>query len=121
MKTVLAGDLGGTKCRFALVGEDLVVHRVEQVATSRDRAAFLRALEAAVSQILAACPPACVRPTAAGIGTAGVIPIGGRQIHHAPNLPLDGFPLAAHIENRFGLRTTLLNDGRASAFGEYLC
>jgi glucokinase len=118
--SVLAGDVGGTKCRFALVDEDFGVHCVQLVPTTRQRAAFLQATEQAIAAILAAVPPGLAAPTACGVGTAGVIPPGNRVIHHAPNLPLDGFPLAEHLESKFGVRTTLINDGRASAFGEYL-
>jgi glucokinase len=120
MQTVLAGDLGGTKCRFALVSADFGVHRVQHVATVRDRGAFLAAFDGAIAAVLGDLPPGLERPAAAGFGTAGVIPMHGRSIDHAPNLPLDGYPLADHVERRFQLRTTLLNDGRASAWGEFL-
>ena len=120
MRCVLAGDLGGTKCRYALVGEDFGVHRVEHVATVRDRAAFLASLDAAIERVLATRPDGLDAPAAAGFGTAGVVPPEGGRILHAPNLPLGAFPLAAHVQDRFGLPTTLLNDGRASAWGEYL-
>lgn len=120
MRTVLAGDLGGTKCRFALVGEDFAVHRVQHVPTVREREPFLRSLEQALATIVADLPAGCEPPLACGFGTAGVIPRDGRSIDRAPNLPLDGFPLAEFCERRFGVPTTLLNDGRASAWGEYL-
>ncbi len=120
MRSVLVGDLGGTKCRFALVGADFVVHRVQHVPTVRERGSFLAALDQALAAILAELPPGVEAPVAAGFGAAGVIPRDGQSIDRAPNLPLDGFPLATHVQQRFGLRTTLLNDGRASAFGEYL-
>src|SRR5688572_27881930 len=120
MRTVLVGDLGGTKCRFALVGEDFGVREVQHVATVREREPFLQALETSLGKILASLPPGSPRPLAAGFGTAGVIPRDGRSIARAPNLPLDGFPLAAFVEERFQLPTTLLNDGRASAWGEFL-
>lgn len=120
MRTVLAGDLGGTKCRYALVGEDFSVHRVQHVATIREREPFLAGMDHAVATILQDLPPGLERPTAAGFGTAGVVPLGGQSIDRAPNLPLDGFPLATHVQQRFGLPTTLLNDGRASALGEFL-
>jgi glucokinase len=120
MRTVLAGDLGGTKCRFALVSEDFGVHRVQHVPTVRDREPFLRSLEAALAAIVADLPAGCEPPLACGFGTAGVIPSDGRSIDRAPNLPLDGFPLAQFVEQRFGVPTTLLNDGRASAWGEFL-
>lgn len=120
MRTVLAGDLGGTKCRFALVSEDYGVHRVQHVPTVREREPFLRSLEQALAAIVADLPPGCEPPLACGFGTAGVIPRDGRSIDRAPNLPLDGFPLAEFCERRFGVPTTLLNDGRASAWGEFL-
>lgn len=120
MRTVLAGDLGGTKCRFALVSADYAVHRVQQVPTVRERAAFLDRLERAMRSILQDLPPGLEAPVAAGFGTAGVIPLDGGSISRAPNLPLDGFPLAQHVRDRFGIPVTLLNDGRASAWGEYL-
>ncbi|MGE3175013.1 MAG: ROK family protein [Planctomycetota bacterium] len=119
MRTVLAGDLGGTKCRFALVAEDGTVVAAERVATSRDRAQFLAALEQGIERVLARRPDGLAPPDAIGMGTAGVIEPDGRAIARAPNLPLDGFALAGHLEQRFGLRATLLNDGRASAWGEY--
>lgn len=121
MKAVLAGDLGGTKCRIALVTADFRVHAVQQFATVRDRAAFLAALDAAMDAALAAAPTLAATVVAAGFGTAGVLSPAGDRIEHAPNLPLDGYPLAAHVQQRHGLATTVLNDGRASALGEYRC
>jgi glucokinase len=120
LRSVLAGDLGGTKCRFALVSEDFTVHRVRQVPTVRERGPFLEAFDHALSTIVDDLPPGLEAPTAVGIGTAGVIPRDGSSIVRAPNLPLDGFPLAQHVKQRFGIPATLINDGRASAFGEYL-
>jgi glucokinase len=120
LRSVLAGDLGGTKCRFALVGEDFTVHRVRQVPTVRERGPFLEAFDHALSAIVDDLPPGLEAPTAVGIGTAGVIPRDGSSIVRAPNLPLDGFPLAQHVKQRFGIPATLINDGRASAFGEYV-
>lgn len=120
MRTVLAGDLGGTKCRFALVSADFAVHRVQQVPTVRERGAFLDHLEQALRAILQDLPAGLEAPVAAGFGTAGVIPLDGSSIARAPNLPLDGFPLAQFVRDRFALPTTLLNDGRASAWGEFV-
>jgi glucokinase len=120
MKTVLAADFGGTKCRFALVAEDFAVHRVTRFATVRDRQQFLALVTDAVGQVRAALPQGLEEPAAIGIGTAGVILPGGRVISHAPNLPLAGFHLAEHLERECGLPVSLLNDGRASAWGEYL-
>lgn len=120
MKTVLAADFGGTKCRFALVAEDFSVQRVTGFATVRGQQQFLAAVEDAVLKVRAELPRGLEAPLAIGIGTAGVILPGGRVVSHAPNLPLGGFPLAEHLEGKCGLPVSLLNDGRASAWGEYL-
>jgi len=124
MKTVLAGDLGGTKCRFALVTAGLEVLHVQRFATPHLRADFLQQTERALAAIAAASAasprPDLEPPAAIGVGTAGVIPRGGRRIARAPNLPLDDFPLADHLEQRLGVPATVLNDGRASAWGEWL-
>jgi glucokinase len=120
LQTVLAGDLGGTKCRFALVAADLTVAAVQQFPTVRERGQFLAAFDAAVAAVLANRPEGWLAPTGAGFGTAGVIPPDGRRIDRAPNLPLDGYPLASHVHERFALPTTILNDGRASAWGEFV-
>ncbi|MCR9246814.1 MAG: ROK family protein [bacterium] len=120
MRTVLAGDLGGTKCRFALVDAELSVHAVIQIPTVREQATFLTEFDAALDRVLAERPSHLEPPTAAGFGVAGVIPPDGSRVRDATNLPFDDFPLAAHVEQRLGLPTTLINDGRASAWGEYL-
>lgn len=120
MRTVLAGDLGGTKCRFALISADFAVHSVQHVPTVRERGAFLHEFDRALQAVLANLPPGLDAPVAAGFGTAGVISPDGQSIHEPPNLPLDGFRLPDHVQQVTGLRTSLLNDGRASAWGEYL-
>lgn len=122
MRSVLVGDLGGTKCRFGLVSEDAAVHAQREFRTVHlrtDRTSFLAEVQRRIGEVLAARPAHVAPPVAFGVGTAGVIPLGGRTIATAPNLPLDGFDLAAHLETGWGLPTTLINDGRASAWGEY--
>ena len=121
MRTVLAGDLGGTKCRFALVSEDYGVHCVERIDTVRDQPAFLERMGDAIDACLRRGREAGLStPSAVGFGAAGVVGLNGEGLGDPPNLPLGGFPLRAWLQERTGLPTTLLNDGRASAWGEYL-
>ena len=54
MRSVLAGDLGGTKCRFALVTEDFAVHGAQRVDTVRDRGPFLANMRDAIGAALEA-------------------------------------------------------------------
>lgn len=120
MRSVLAADFGGTKCRFALVGEDFSVHGVQHVPTPRSRDAFLAAMDRAFERARDSRPPGLDEPLAIGVGLAGIVQQRGEQIFGAPNLPLGGFALRRHLEERHGLDVVLLNDGRASAWGEFL-
>ncbi len=119
MRSVLAADLGGTKCRFALVTEDLRVLSVCRVDTIKERGAFLATMEHGLLQVLEERHAGVDPPCALGIGTAGVVARDHSRIHYAPNLPLEGFPLAEHFKGVVGQPVAVINDGRASALGEY--
>jgi glucokinase len=119
MRCVLTADLGGTKCRFAAVAEDLRVVGTRQVATPPDRDAFLAAVVGGLREVGGSLPGDLESPAALGVGTAGVIARDGTRIRYAPNLPVSEFPLAEHLARETRLQTILINDGRASALGEY--
>lgn len=119
MRSVLAADLGGTKCRFALVTEDLRVLGARKVPTAQDRGQFLSTMEAVLRAVAVERHDGVDPPCALGVGTAGVVTRVTSAIRYAPNLPLDGFPLGEHLSAALGLPTSVLNDGRASALGEY--
>ncbi|MFK7741361.1 MAG: ROK family protein [Planctomycetota bacterium] len=124
MRTVLAGDLGGTKCRFALVDERFGVHCVQRIDTIRERGAFLDGARAAIAAVLeaGAKQSQLAAPTGFGVGAAGVVDVTGSALGDPPNLPLGGFALRDWlVEASGGLPTALINDGRASGMGEYLC
>jgi glucokinase len=119
LRSVLAADLGGTKCRFALVTEDMRVLRARKVATAPERDQFLADIEQALNEIRAEAQVGVEAPCAIGVGTAGVIDRDGSTVRYAPNLPLANFPLGEHLRSATGLPATVINDGRASALGEY--
>lgn len=119
LRSVLAADLGGTKCRFALVTEDLRVLSVRRVQTHDVREVFLSVMLDALREIAAERHDGVDPPCALGIGTAGVIGLDGSTVRYAPNLPVDDFPLGAHAASALGLPVSVINDGRASALGEY--
>lgn len=121
MKTVLAGDLGGTKCRFALITPDYGVHATQRIDTVREQGPFLERMADALQAVLAAGAAAGLEPPAAvGVGAAGVVGTDGEALGDPPNLPLGGFPLRTWLQQQVSAPVTLLNDGRASAWGEYL-
>jgi glucokinase len=122
MKTVLAADLGGTKSRFALVDHDLGVHGASVQPTPKRRGELLALIDAEFARLRR---PGTARsddeePRALGLGVAGVVRPDCRTLLRTPNLPLAGFDLGTHLEQQHGLPATLINDGRASCWGEYL-
>jgi glucokinase len=119
MRSVLAADLGGTKCRFALVTEDLRLLGVRRIPTVKERGPFLAAMERELRAVAAERHPGVDPPSSLGIGTAGVVRPGEGRISYAPNLPLGDFALGTHFGRLLGLPVAVLNDGRASALGEY--
>ena len=121
MRSVLAGDLGGTKCRFALITEDFAVHGAQRIDTVRVREPFLDNMRAAITETLRQGQEAGLEPPAAvGIGAAGVVGVDGESLGAPPNLPIAGFGLRSWIQGLTEAPVTLINDGRASAWGEYL-
>ena len=117
MRTVLAADLGGTKCRFALVSEDHGVHCAQRIETIRVREPFLERMGAALDEVIAqGLREGLEAPRAMGVGAAGVVGLDGEGLGDPPNLPLGGFGLRRWLSERTGLAVTLLNDGRASAW-----
>ncbi len=119
MKSVLAADLGGTKCRFAVVTEDLRVLGARRFATTLDRVRLLGDMERELSDLAATRWPGVDPPCALGIGTAGVVDHAGARVHYAPNLPIAQLDLAAHFRGVLGVPTVVMNDGRCSALGEF--
>lgn len=119
MATILAADLGGTKSRFGLVSEAGLVRYGRQVVTASQREPLLTDLVQNLDQIRQAATADGLAPSAIGIGVAGVVGKAGRVVVSTTNLDLNGFPLADHLEAQLALPTTVLNDGRASALGEF--
>ncbi len=121
MRSVLAGDLGGTKCRFALITEDFGVYGAQRVDTVRVREPFLANMRRAIEATLAEGRALGIDPpSAVGVGAAGVIGVNGESLGAPPNLPLAGFGLRSWLHELTGAPVHLVNDGRASAWGEYL-
>ena len=116
MKTVLTGDLGGMKCRFAVLAEDLSLHATRQVPTPGDGPSFLAMLKDEFGALLTGeLPDGWESPAGIGIGAAGVITEDTTSVVYGPNLPLDGVNVAAFLQEELAIPTTLINDGRASA------
>lgn len=109
---LLAIDIGGTKVASARVENGVIVER-RQHLMAEDEDGFARLIDT-----LAAGWPA---PARVSVCTTGYID-GGRV--RSVNLDIikfwDGFALAALLQARFDCPVTLINDGQAAAWGEYL-
>ncbi|MEM7199334.1 MAG: ROK family protein [Planctomycetota bacterium] len=116
----MVADLGGTKCRIGVVDQGMAVRDARSVATQRSREPFLAQLETELLRSRDTAVAAGLEPVAVGIGVAAVVRPDGNSLEGAPNLPLHDFALRPYLQQRLGLPATLINDGRASALGEYL-
>jgi glucokinase len=118
---VLAGDLGGTNLRIAVVdAAGGIIHR-EEAETPRDNDG--RKVIDVVVRLASLCRTA-IGPDrdVAGFGFAipAIIQASEGRIFSSPNLPeLNGLDLAGELTRELGLNVTLENDANAAAIGEY--
>ena len=117
---VLVADLGGTKCRFAVVTARGKIVGLCEAKTSTDKQRFLATAVRKLRSARRHEKAKKLTPVAIGVGTAGVIATDHLSIRHAPNLPIAGAPFAKYLQRKLHLPAVLVNDGRASAMGEYL-
>lgn len=113
-------DIGGTNLRFALgnvIGTILYRNRTTS-GISEGRASFCERLLAGINELrtVAALRGGCI--DGIGVGVPGLIGKDG-YIHSSVNmLPLEGFNLAAFLEEETGLPTACGNDANLIALGE---
>lgn len=117
-RVVLALDVGGTKLAAGVVDETGAVLAAHEVATPSGDAGSADAVFAVAVALLGDVLAAAGRPGVVGIG-AGC----GGPMTRAAVSPLNipgwrGFPLAARLEEVFGVRAVVDNDAKAMALGE---
>ncbi len=120
MKSVLAADIGGTKCRFALVTEDRAIHQARKISTPDDADDFIAAMNTAFEELREVTIEGVDPPSGMGVAIAGLVTPDHRRMTNSSNLPIDGIHLADLLEKVHDLPCSLINDGRASAYGEYV-
>lgn len=118
VERALALDLGGSRCRVALVRRDGSLDRKETFPTPRSPSGGLRRLTEAVRSLLAAAGRDGVRGL--GVGVAGPVERRTGTLRHPPNLPeWDGVSLKQAWGKEFGLPVYVGNDANLAAWGEY--
>lgn len=112
--TLLAIDIGGTKCLAALVAGGVVVDEV-QIAT--DPMAGPDRWIAALAEATAAWRG---RYAALGAAVTGIVDDGHWSALNKATLPIpDAYPLKARLGAAFGVPVVAVNDAQAAAWHEY--
>ena len=114
--SVLAIDIGGTRCGAALVDTDGRIASSEHIATPKgdDADRLFDAIAALADGVLQG-----EAVTAIGVGCGGPMrwPEGVVSPLHIP--AWDHFPLRARLEERYGIGCAVDNDAKAMALGEW--
>lgn len=118
-KCVIGLDIGGTKVRAGLVARDGTVVRATTQRTdiSGGRASILASIDTAMAKIVL---DGASGAAGIGVSTAGVVDREtGCIVDATPNLPgWKGTALGLHLRSRWGLPTTVENDGKATLVAE---
>lgn len=118
---VFAADLGGTHLRAATISEQGRIHFRHKQDTPRAESAgeIVAALVDAARECEKQEAKAGERIRAISVVVPGTVDVKAGVVVKAPNLPcLDGFRLAAAVENAFNLPVIIENDANAAAVGE---
>jgi glucokinase len=118
---VFAADLGGTHLRAATVSDSGRIHFRHKQDTPRAESAgeIVAALVHAARECEKQETEAGERIRALSVVVPGTVDVNAGVVVKAPNLPcLDGFRLAAAVENEFNLPVIIENDANAAAVGE---
>src|SRR2546423_1800721 len=121
-RCVLGIDIGGTKTLFGLFDERLRILDEMKIKTEAGKGeqAFLKNVSAAVGQLRDKASESRSRIVGTGVGVAGSVSVGGKEIVSAPNIPfLPECGLGKHVTKLTGAPTTFGNDCQLALFAEF--
>jgi glucokinase len=108
-------DIGGTKLRGLLVGEDgTVLARSAEETPADDSDATLQRLFDVVEELRGSGDVVAI-----GVGAAGMVDFETGTMRWAPNLAWKELPIRNLVSERFALPCVVDNDANAAAWGEY--
>ena len=111
---MVAVDLGQSKLLAASVAADLTVVEAQTVPTPKaSRDEVLDLLVARIGSVWSE------RTVALGLACASTVDHHAGTLLWAGSLPLDGFPVRAFLEDRFGVPVVVENDANSAAVGEH--
>jgi glucokinase-like ROK family protein len=120
--SVLGIDIGGTAIKAGVVDVEGAVSLTAQVPTeaARGREAIAVHLATMIDEVLGKARQQKIELAGIGIASAGAIESRTGVVFAATdNLPgWAGFPLRAFVEEKFGLKTRVVNDAQAAALAE---
>lgn len=122
-KAVIAGDIGGTHVRLALVDREgkiygLIKREVKE-ASKTDSLAFLKAVHKWCVELIEQGQQMNFSVLGVGLGVAGKLDYREGAITFSPNLPhLNGFPIGARLSENLALPVVIENDANVFGLGE---
>lgn len=117
---ILSIDVGGTKILTALVSEGRVLLRDYGPTCADEGTEGLVRRIAATARALEEQGGPKAQPVAAAAAIAGIIDTSRGVVTTSPNIPfIKDAPLRDMLQRVLGMKTVLLNDATAAAFGEH--
>jgi glucokinase len=112
---VIAGDIGGSNTRVALVADDFrILSKLREPSGGDPFAVLLRLIEKSLAGI-----PRGFTVCGMGLAVAGIVDKVSGRVLRSPNIQsLSGFSLRDEVMNNFGLQVFVENDANAAAYGE---
>lgn len=113
-------DIGGTKINIGLLDENnrLLANRKLYVA---EIGSLTESLKAVVKELCSTLSLEESSIITCGVGVPGTVSEDGRRLLKAPNISILSEHVVEEIEAGLHIPTTLVQDSRAAAWGEYLC
>jgi glucokinase len=111
----IAGDIGGTNVRVALVSEDFrILSKLKEPSGGDTFAILIRLIDELRGSL-----PEGYSICGAGLAVAGIVDKAAGSVLRAPNIQkLSGFVLGSEVSNRISIPVIIENDANAAAYGE---
>jgi glucokinase len=119
---IICVDMGGTKLRVAAIDTEGSIKYRNQWLTKADRDvdSVIDKLEFGIESALNKASPSFDKIDTIALAVAGAIDIKKGLITSSPNLPgWKNVPIVDIIQSKFHLRTLVVNDASAAAYGEF--
>jgi glucokinase len=111
---VIGIDVGGTKVEITTVADGRALEPLRTATPLTDTAALVDEIEALARQVIERDGP----PEAIGVGVPSQIDFATGTVVSSVNIPLEGVPLRAELEERFGVPVFVDTDANCAALAE---